>query len=87
MKNWCKKSHSDNATYNKDDATGIIVRNYDLENHVKFCKVTDQEKEHCLRLLFKDFGKKFKLYENDQRFLVFNPLEKVLLVILMVDAK
>ena len=87
LKNWCKKSYSDNATYNKDDATGIIVRNYDLENHVKFCKVTDQEKEHCLRLLFKDFGKKFKLYENDQRFLVFNPLEKVLLVILMVDAK
>ena len=87
LKNWCKKSHSDNATYNKDDATGIIVRNYDLENHVKFCKVTDEEQEHCLRLLFKDFGNKFKLHENDQRFLVFNPSEKVLLVIRMVDAK
>ena len=87
MKNWCKRSHSANATYNKDDATGIIVRNYDLENHLKFCKVTDKEKEHCLRLLFKDFGNKFKLHENDQRFLVFNPSEKVVLVIRMVDAK
>ena len=87
LKNWCKKSHSVNATYNKDDATGIIVRNYDLENHLKFCKVTDKEKKYCLPSLFKDFENKFKLHENDQRFLVFNPSEKVVLVIRMVDAK
>ena len=87
LKNWCKKSHLANATYNKDDATGIIVRNYDLENHVKFCKVSDEEKKRYLPLLFKDFGKIFRSQENDQRFLVFNPSEKVVLVIRMADPK
>ena len=80
LKNWCN-----NLRHCEDDATGLIIRNYNLINHLKFCKIIDNEKEDYLSLLFKNFERKFKLNKNNQRFLVFNPSEKVILVIRMVD--
>ena len=82
LKKWCEDSNSDNA---KDDATGIIIRNYDLINHLDFCKVTDESKQKCLPFLLKH--SEGKLNENNQRFLVFNPSEKIILVIRMVDVQ
>ena len=82
LKEWCQDSNSDNA---KDDATGIIIRNYDLINHLDFCKVTDESKENCLPFLLKYSEGEFN--ENNQRFLVFNPSEKIILVIRMVNAQ
>ena len=87
LKKWCENSNSASGKGNEDDATGIIIRNYDLKDHLDFCKVTDNEKKDCLPLLFNNFETIFKLHENDQRFLVFNPSEKIILVIRMVDAQ
>ena len=86
LKKWCENSGSPSAKH-KDDTTGIVIRNYDLKDHLDFCKVTDNEKRDYLPLLFNDFEKKFKLNENDQRFLVFNPSERIILVIRMVDTQ
>ena len=86
LKKWCKISNSVNLKP-KDDATGIIIRNYDLKNHLDFCKVTDESKKNCLPFLLKYPEGKFKFHENKQRFLVFNPSEKIILVIRMVDAQ
>ena len=86
LKKWCESSNPDNIKP-KDDATGIIIRNYDLQNHLDFCKVTDDAKKNCLPFLLKYSEDKFKFNENDQRFLVFNPSEKIILVVRMVDAK
>ena len=82
LKKWCEDSNSDNA---KDDNTGIIIRNYDLKNHLDFCKVADESKKNCLPFLLKYSSGKFN--ENNHRFLVFNPSEKIVLVIRMVEAQ
>ena len=68
LKKWCENSNSDNVKL-KDDATGIIIRNYDLN----FCKVTYESKINYLPFLRKYSEGKFKLNGNNQRFLVFNP--------------
>ena len=86
LKKWCENSNSDSVKP-KDDATGIIIRNYDLKNHLNFCKVTDESKENCLPFLLKYSEGEFKFNENNQRFLVFNPSEKVILVIRMVGVQ
>ena len=80
LKTWCENSHSPSID-NKDDATGIIIRNYDLEDHLDFCNVTDHE------VLLKYSKDKHKFNEYAQRFLVFNPKEKIILVIRMVDSQ
>ena len=85
LKKWCENPNLNVKP--KDDATGIVIRNYDLKNHLDFCKVTDESKQSCLPFLLKYSEDKFKFNENDQRFLVFNPSEKIILVIRMVDAK
>ena len=87
LKKWCENSKSASAKHNKDDATGIIIRNYDLKDHLDFCKVKGNEKKNCLPFLLKYSEGKFKFNENDQRFLVFNPSEKIILVIRMVDTQ
>ena len=84
LKKWCENSNSNNVEPT-DHATGIIIRNYDLINHLDFCKVTDESKENCLPLLLKYSEGEFN--ENNQRFLVFNPSEKIILVIRMVDVQ
>ena len=87
LKKWCENSNLASAKHNKDDATGIIIRNYDLKDHLDFCKVKGNEKKNCLPFLLKYSEGKFKFNENDQRFLVFNPSEKIILVIRMVDTQ
>ena len=86
LKKWCENPNLDSGKQT-DDATGIIIRNYDLKNHLDFCKVTDESKKSCLPFLLKYSEGKSKLHENDQRFLVFNPSERIILVIRMVDAQ
>ena len=88
LKKWCgcEISNADSVKP-KDDATGIIIRNYDLKNHLDFCKVADESKKSCLPFLLKYSEGKFKFNENDQRFLVFNPSQKIILVIRMADAQ
>ena len=45
------------------------------------------QKKNSLSFLLKYSEGKFKLHENDQRFLVFNPSEKIILVIRVVEAQ
>ena len=78
---WCANSNLDN----KGDATGLIIRNYDLKNHLNFSGVTDDEIKNFST--FQDFEKKFKSTENNQRFLVFNPSEKIILIIRMAGSE
>ena len=87
LQKWCKTSKSDDAYCNKDDATGLIIRNFDLKDYLDFCNVSNNEKKDHLPLLLKDFEYNFKLQKNDNRFLVFNPAEKILLVIRMVEGQ
>ena len=86
LKEWCKNSDSASVEQ-KHDATGIIIRNYDLKNHLDFCDIADEAKKICLPFLLKHSEGKFKFNENDQRFLVFNPSEKIILVIRMVNVQ
>ena len=82
---WCSNSNSGNAKNDQGDATGLIIRNYDLQKHLNFCGVTDDEIKAILT--FKSFGKKIKTQEYVQRFLAFNPSEKIILIIRMVRSK
>ena len=76
---WCTNSNSGHAENNQDDPPGLITRNYDLKNHLRFCGITDDEIKATLR--FNSSEKKIKVLENIQRFLVFNPSEKIILII------
>ena len=77
---WCKNSNLGN----KGEATSLIIRNYDLKNHLNFCGITDDEIKKFS--IFQDFEKKFKTTENNQRFLVFNTSEKIILIIRMAGS-
>ena len=81
MRYWCANPNSDN----EGDATGLIIRNYDLKNHLNFCGITDDEIKKFST--FQSFEKKFKTPVNNQRFFVFNTSEKIILIIRMVRSK
>ena len=81
LKKWCENSYSPNDIDNKNGASGMIIRNYDLEDHFKFCEATDYE------ALRKHSEGKFQVNKNDQSFLVLNPSQKIILVIRLVDAQ
>ena len=81
MKYWCVSSNS----CNEGDATGLIIRNYDLINHLNFCGVTNDEIEATS--IFKTLEKKCKALKNRDRFLVFNPTKKIILIIQMSRSK
>ena len=76
---WCAISNSGEAKNDLGDATGLIIRNYDLKNHLNFCGITDDEIKALLT--FKSFEKKFKILENIEKILVFNPSEKIIITI------
>ena len=78
---WCANSNPSN----EGDAAGLIIRNYDLKNHLKFCGITDDEIKNFST--FQNFEKKMKTTENNQRFLVFKPSEKIILIIRMSESK
>ena len=81
LKYWCANSNQGN----KGDATGLIIRNYDLKNHLNFCGITDDEIKNFST--FQSFEKKIETTQNNQSFLVFNPSEKIILIIRMAGAK
>ena len=75
---WCK-------TLSQKDATGLIIRNYDLKNHIDFCGITSHEVKNALG--FKDSENIFSFQENDERFLVFNPSLKIIFIIRLVQIR
>ena len=77
LNDWCKYTSS------PEDATGLIIRNYDLENHMYFCGITNHELEE--KLAFKDSNNMFSFQESDKRILVFNPSLKILFIIRLVE--
>ena len=76
---WCENSA------NNGNATGLIIRNYNLKDHLNFCGITDDEIKNAST--FQNFEKKFKSTENNQNFLVFNPSKKIILTIRMAKPK
>ena len=81
FKYWCANSNS----CNEGDTTGLIIRNYDLVNHLNFCGVTNDEIEATS--IFKSLKRKRKALKTLDRFLVFNPTQKIILIIQMSRSK
>ena len=77
LKYWCANSSSDK----KGNAAGLIIRNYDLKNHLTFCGITDDEIKNFAT--FQSFENEIKTTEKYQRFLVFNSSKKIILIIQM----
>ena len=73
---WCKTSCL-------EDATGLIIRNYDLKNHVYFCGIRNHELEDTLT--FKNSKNIFSFQGSDKRILAFNPSLKIIFVIRLVE--
>ena len=82
LKDWCKISNSGQAKNSLGDATGLILRNYDVKDHLKFCRVEDDDIKDFLT--FNSFEKKIETIENIENFLVFNPSKKIIFIIRMV---
>ena len=76
LNDWCKSSSS------KDDA-GLIIRNYDLKEHLYFCGITKDEVKDTLG--FSNSANIFDFQESDARFLVFNPSLKIILIIRLIE--
>ena len=76
LNNWCRKS-------NPKDATGLIIRNYDLKDHLYFRGIEEDEIKDTLRFI--SSAKMFDFQESDTRFLVFNPSLKIILIIRLIE--
>ena len=76
LNDWCKTSSS-------EDATGLVIRNYDLRDHLNFRRVTENEIKDTLG--FNNSANMFHFQESDTRFLVFNPSLKIILTIRLVE--
>ena len=85
LKDWCAFSNTGQTKTDVGDATGLIIRNYDIKNHLNFCGITDDEIKAFLTC--KSFEKKNKTLKNTEKILVFNPAEKIILIIRMVGWK
>ena len=79
LNDWCLSS-----SY-KDDAAGLIIRKYDLEDHFHFRKITDNEIKNTLGL--KSSANMFDFQKSDTRFLVFNPSLKIILIIRLLEMR
>ena len=77
LNEWCQSSSS------QDDATGLIIRKYDLKDHLYFRKITEDEIIDILGL--KSSENMFDFQKSDTRFLAFNPLLKIILIIRLVE--
>ena len=73
---WCKSS-------NPKDATGLIIRNYNLKDHFDFCGITNDDIKNVLS--FKDSKNMFNFQESNKRFLAFNPSLKVILIVRLIE--
>ena len=78
LNGWCKCS-------SPKDATGLIIRNYDLKNHLEFRGITKDEIKNIQG--FKNSGNIFSFQESDIRFFVFNPSLKIILIIRLVELR
>ena len=88
LNNWCRASTSKiyaRTSSSKDDNSGLIIRNYDLRDHLNFRKVTKDEIKDTLG--FNSSTDMFQFQDSDERFLVFNPLLKVVLIIRLVELR
>ena len=72
LNNWCRES-------SPKDATGLIIRNYDLKGHLYFRGITKNEVKDILD--FNSSANMFNFQKSDTRFLVFNPSLKIILII------
>ena len=78
LNDWCEIS-------SLKDATGLIIRNYDLKDHLYFRGILEDEIKDTLG--FNNSKNIFSFMENDQRFLAFNPSLKIILIIRLVDLR
>ena len=76
LSEWCKTSSS-------KDPTGLIIRNCDLKDHFYFCGITKDEVKDTLG--FNNSANLFDFQESDSRFLVFNPSQKIMLIIRLIE--
>ena len=76
LNKWCEISNS-------KDASGLIIRNYDFEDHLKFRKVTKDEIK--AQLGFNNSANMFNFQDSDTRFLAFNPSLKIILIIRLIE--
>ena len=58
LKDWCAFSNTGQTKTDVGDATGLIIRNYDIKNHINFCGITDDEIKAFLTC--KSFEKKIR---------------------------
>ena len=75
---WCKTSASKNAT-------GMIIRNYNIKDHLNFCGITECDIKATLD--FKDSKDMFNFQKSHKRFFVFNPALKVILIIRLIELR
>ena len=73
---WCKMS-------SPKDATGLIIRNYDLEKHISLSAIKNHELEDTLA--FKDCKNILSFQETNKRILAFNPSLKIIFIIRLVE--
>ena len=76
LNDWCKIS-------SPKDATGLIIRNYDLLDHLYFHGITDVEIKDTM--CFNVSENMLSFLNNDKRFLAFNPSLKIILLIRLVE--
>ena len=76
LSDWCE-------ILSPEDATGLIIRNYDLVDHLKFCGITEHKIKDTLE--FNDSASTFNFQDSDTRFLIFNPSLKIILIIRLVE--
>ena len=86
LNNWCKKSSPKDATRRKSSltgATGLIIRNYNLKDHLYFRGIEEDEIKDTLG--FNSSGNMFDFQESDTRFFVFNPSRNIILIIRLIE--
>ena len=76
LNDWCKIS-------SPKDATGLMIRNYDIKDHLYFRGITEDEIKHTLGC--SNNKNMFSLPENDKRFFAFNPSLKIILIIRLAE--
>ena len=76
LSEWCKSS-------GLRDTAGLIIRNYDLNNHFYFRGITNDEIKDTLNV--SNSKNIFSFQENDKRFLAFNPSLRIILIIRLIE--
>ena len=64
------------------DATGLMIRNYNLKDHLYFRGTTEDEIKYTLG--FSNSKNKFSFLESNERLFAFNPSLKIILIIRLV---